>query len=791
MRIERYTLNLNLSEKEGSFHGEEKISLTGEGEKLVLDAESMKIIKVDLNGREVDYQYDGKNLTVSEVINGPTDLSIDYDGEYSVSLRGLYLAKTGDTKMITTQFESTGARLVFPCIDNPGYKAEFDLSLIIDSNDEAISNMPKKGESFSGGFKRVEFEITPRMSTYLLYIGVGQFDHIRKPYKNKELILTAPKGMLHSTEEPLDAAAKIIDYYEKYFDLEYQLPKMHLISVPEFAAGAMENWGAITFREAALVINENTGTFSRAYIFMVIGHEIAHQWFGDLVTMRWWDDLWLNESFANFMGYKSINQIYSELDMWALYFSVELTRGFVGDSLKSTHPIHVSVKDPESIEQIFDEISYNKGGSILKMIESFMGPLSFRDGIRDYLKTYSYSNASSEDLWSALDSHSDYDIVEIMKSWIELPGHPVVYVKKNGNKLSLLQKTFKFLGSFEDALWKIPITIVRNSGNESFLLEKRSGEIPSEGFIKLNQDTAGFYRCYYDNELFKGIVDNKDKLSPFDIWGLVTDNYSFLLSGDLDPDTYISRLNQFMDRDDALVIRTITSQLLSITNILDKNDSLRKKAIEYLRSKRNVLGDHKEDEHSGISITRESVLNALATLDREYDAEIYQKVNELDSVEPDLRQSILYAYAFHKNDPDLLIELLKKAETDEDKTKIIGALGFVSGPENIEKAMSSLDSGLVKAQDAPSLYFSLCKHSSGRDYIFENFNSIYEYVKTIFAGTYFMSAMVELTFPELSFKDKGRALALLDTVKDPAATSGASKAREYIEIYGKLRESFS
>lgn len=790
MRIEKYDLKLNLSAKENDFHGEETISLAGDSENLVLDAVSMKFNKVLVNGREANYSYEGDQLSIKEEINGPVDIFIDFNGEYSESLNGMYLAKTPEGKMITTQFESTGARHAFPCIDNPSYKAEFELSVIIDSGDEAISNMPPKGESFFNGSKIVEFEKTPRMSTYLLYIGVGRFEHIKQDYRGKDLILTAPKGLFNSSNEPLDAAAKIIGYYEKYFDIDFVLPKMHFISVPEFAAGAMENWGAITFREVALVLNRDTGTITRAIVLMVIGHEVAHQWFGNLVTMKWWDDIWLNESFANFMGYKSVDELYDNLDMWGLYFNNEMSSGLRGDSLMNTHPIHAKVDDPDSIEQIFDEISYNKGGAILKMIESFMGEQAFRDGIREYLKGHMYGNAASEELWNSLDKHSDYNVTEVMESWINLPGHPVISINREGDKIKLKQKTYKLLGSYEGDLWKIPVTVVRKGGVESMLLDEREGVINAAGFIKLNSDTSGFYRSLYDDTLFSEIVASLDRLSAYDIWGLVNDNYDFMLSKDISPETYMERLKLFLTVDDTLVIRSITQQLTALSTILDNSESLNRVARDYLKQKLAMLGEHVEGEEPGKSMAREAVANSLVLFDMDYAEKNSSRAEKLDSVEPDLKQSVLYAHAIARNDPDFLLGLLKKATGDEEREKIIMSLGLLNGKDKLEKAVGAIESGIIKAQDSPTMFFLMSRQKSGREFLLEKFPGILEGVRKIFAGTVLISMFVEYVVPHLSLLDREAAEKMLDGIRTPDATSGVAKAKEYIEIYNRARDQF-
>lgn len=791
MKIERYDLKLNIAGKGETFHGEETISLKGDSEELVLDAVSMKFKKVLVNGREADYSYEKDQLRIEEEINGPADVFIDFTAEYSTTLNGMYMANVPEGKVVTTQFEATGARHTFPCIDNPAYKAEFLLSLIIDSTDEAISNMPLKGETFYNGTKIVEFEKTPRMSTYLLYIGAGRFEHKKIDYKGKDLILTAPAGLFNSTTEPIEVASKILAYYEDYFDIDFVLPKMHFISVPEFAAGAMENWGAITFREVALNLNENTGTFTRSYVLMVLAHEIAHQWFGNLVTMKWWDDLWLNESFANFMGYNSIDTLFDELDMWAFYFNTELAAGLRGDSLKSTHAIHVEVTDPDSIEQIFDEISYNKGGAILRMIESFMGKSAFRDGIRDYLKANSYSNATSKDLWDALNRHSDYNVNEVMESWINLGGHPVVSVKKDGENLTLNQKTFKLLGSYEGDLWKIPLTVYRNSGTESMLLETREGTIKSDGFIKLNRNTAGFYRTLYDEELFSGIVKHLNELTNYDIWGIVNDNFDFMLSGDIEPDTYLKRLSYFLDNNDPLIIRAITNQFNFLRGIIEHKEKIIGMGRKYLQEKIEFLGDHVKGEDSGISMVRESVSNTLTEFDPEYAKKLAPEAEHLESVHPDLRQSVLMAHALDRNDLEFLMNLLKNSKNDEDREKIIMGLGMLKGTDKLEKADATIDSGLIKAQDSYVLYFSMSSQDSGRAYILENFHNILKKIRKVFAGTMTVSTMVERLLTRISLLDKEKTLKILEEINTPDATTGKTKAREYIEIYTSLRERFT
>ena len=424
MKVNTYSILLDVDSKSHSFAGHETISLQVDNEQVILNSVDLDIAKISIEGKNTGFTVDKEKeeVAIEGKHSGEIELEIEFSGKITGTLTGLYLANTPETEFYTTQFESSGARRVFPAIDNPGYKAEFHLTLKLDESLDAISNMPVKSEKKEEGKKVIEFEKTPRMSTYLLYIGIGKFDSRSKKFRDVDIILSAPKGHLTESNYPIDVAENSLKYYEGYFDINYVLPKMHLISVPEFAAGAMENWGAITFREVLLMVDESTSTSVRKTIAEVIAHEIAHQWFGNLVTMKWWNDLWLNESFATFMSYKMVNEMYPEWDTWGDFVMLRTSGALKGDALVNSHPIDAEVKNPNEVAQIFDEISYGKGGSILRMIESYVGHDNFRDGIRKYLKDHSYDNAKGTDLWTSIGNISDQPVNRIMEAWIKKKG---------------------------------------------------------------------------------------------------------------------------------------------------------------------------------------------------------------------------------------------------------------------------------------------------------------------------------------------------------------------------------
>ncbi|EQD34181.1 puromycin-sensitive aminopeptidase, partial [mine drainage metagenome] len=419
----KYELYFDFSHGNDEYFGVSIITLQGESNQVVLDARGMEIQLVKVNGSESSFEYlkESSELKINGLEGNNNKVEVSFKRTFSDSLSGLYHAGKGEKAMITTQFESKGASLTFPCIDRPDMKAIFEIIMKIEADRGAISNMPVESTKTEGSYKIVKFLPTPVMSTYLLYMGIGKFKKKSIKYKEIEIILAAPGNELNSNDYPMEIAAKSLEFFENYFGIPYELPKIHLIAVPDFASGAMENWGAITFREEVLLCNENTDLDARIGIAVTIAHELAHQWFGNLVTMKWWNDLWLNESFATFLEMLCVNTIHPEYDIIKSTYLSQTVSSMTSDSLNSTHPINVKVESPNDIEQIFDEISYGKGGSILRMIHNYVGDENFRKGVAEYLKEFKYGNAEGSDLWDNLGRVSGLPVNRIMEDWINQP----------------------------------------------------------------------------------------------------------------------------------------------------------------------------------------------------------------------------------------------------------------------------------------------------------------------------------------------------------------------------------
>ena len=721
MNIENYKLTLDVDFEHKKYTGKEQIIIRNPVKIIDLDIDEISINSIKINGNSGDYKTEKNTLKIVNTGQGDIRIDIDFSTTVSEGLHGFYVAGTKENYILSTQFEPNGARRAFPCVDNPAFKSTFDLALIIEEELDAISNMPVKKNTVINGKRKVEFYRTPRMPTYILYMGIGHFEEISGAFGDKKIYMAAMKGRLVRSSHPIDSTRKSLAYLEKYTNIEYMLPKLHLISVPEFGAGAMENWGAITFREVLLSIDSSTSNKAYKRSAEVITHELVHHWFGDLVTMKWWNDLWLNESFATFLAFKTLSETDRTQDYFVDFILGQTSGAYRMDSLLNTHPINMNVNDPKSISQLASEIRYGKGANVLRMIEAYVGESNFKSALRNYLKNFSYGNAEGADLWNSIEEVSMSNVPEIMDAWISKAGHPYLIAKKGQGRIEIEQRKFSFLPRKDNDLWPIPIFLNNFSSNRVILMTEHKITIDGDTF-SLNYDHNGFYRVLYDDSMFADILRNIHKLTSLEKWGIINDSFAFLLSNAININQYLDRLFHFYDDNDGLVMEEMSKQLFELF-LTTRNNYFRDIANRYVKGKIDFIRATKKGDFNYEAILSDLSV-VMAQLDEVFCKGLLDSNEDYFSIDPNLRSAYLIAHAKMNNDLDYFMNLMEKASSDEDKSKIIFAMGQISGDENYERLLALLSSGKIKKQDMNELYVHMSQNPEASLFLVNNIEKI-------------------------------------------------------------------
>ena len=661
------------------------------------------------------------SIKLSKKIKGTVTISLEFQGILNDRLLGFYRSQykqNGKTKYLaTTQFEAADARRAFPCWDEPEAKATFEISIIADNKFTAISNMPVISKKKLKNKTLYKFGKTPVVSTYLIYLGVGEFEYLTSKTGKVQIRVITTKGNKSKGKYSLDLGKKLLTSYEKYFGIKYPLPKLDLIAIPDFAAGAMENWGAITFRETILLYDPKTSsTRTKQFIAEVISHEIAHQWFGNLVTMKWWNDLWLNESFATFMATKFVDKFYPEWNLWDQFIEDAMNSAMGLDSLKTTHPIDVTVNSPAEIREIFDVISYDKGGCVLRMLENYVGETNFRAGLKNYLSSFKYGNAQGQDLWDAIGKASKMPVSAMVNSWLKQPGFPQVEISQNDKSLVLKQSRFLMepTPKTQKGLWHVPITL--GLGNETItkLMTKNSITVKtpsSPGFVA-NIGRTGFYRVKYDDGILldlKMLVDQK-QIPHVDRWAIQNDLFALCIAGKEDVANYLDFTDAYFDEDSYLPQTNVANNLnflASLTFFEDFGDEIREYAINYFRKILSNLGwmPKSSDKHTdafmrGFSIF---VLGKFGDDSIIEQAEIKFKafLKNPSTLHPDIREAIFSLVAWNGNAKthSQFVSLYKKAKTMEEKLRFLGAMCNFRSEKLLIKTLQFSQTSDVRSQN--------------------------------------------------------------------------------------------
>jgi aminopeptidase N len=639
-----------------------------------------------------------------------------------------YLSQGKTESLLATQMEATDARRMFPCWDEPAFRATYQLTVKTGKENSVVSNMPVAAEQpFGPKEKIVMFQQTPPMASYLVVLVSGKLEWLEDEVAGVKLRIVTTSGKKQNGACALEAAKKILAYYNDYFGVAYPLPKLDHIALPSGFGGAMENWGGITYNEDVLLYDPKASSeITRQRVFSVMAHEMAHQWFGDLVTMGWWDNLWLNEGFASWMQKKANDHFYPEWKTW-LHTSNEKERAMARDSRSTTHPIQHPIANEDEAGSSFDEIAYQKGESFIRMIESYLGEVPFRDGIRTYIAANKYSNTTTANLWDALEQSTGKPVKKVAASWTEQPGFPLIKMTSQcvkGNRVVSLEQVHFNVGDADPRplQWTIPVGIFSTAKPDEAkyaLLDKLSNnfDFPGcNGVLKGNPNGTGFFRIEYEPALFDDLQNNVNHLSEADRVNFITDTWAMVESGHAAVPTYFNLLEKLRtDSSYAVWESTLgTDRTIGPLRVIDRlqhsmpgRETYQSYVCTLLAPKLAEIGwDEKPGENNEVSLFRILLIDTLgafgekAVIDEAFKRfEAFQK--DPSALAPNLRPPVIQVVGRYSSPAtfDQLISLASKAETAEEKRMYLRGLGQALDPALAKKAIDFFMSNAVSPGD--------------------------------------------------------------------------------------------
>jgi len=691
--------------------------------------------------------------------SGRATLRVGFAGILNDRLRGFYRSRYTDPAgreryMASTQFEATDARRAIPCWDEPTFKAVFEVTLVVPNDMAAVSNMPEVGERpAASGRKAVRFAPTPPMSTYLLAFAVGDLRSIERRAGSGTLVrIWATRGKEQQGQFALETSINLLAYFNDYFGVPYPLEKLDHLAIPDFSAGAMENWGAITYRETTLLVDPaNSSAGTRQLVAAIVAHEMAHMWFGDLVTMAWWNDLWLNESFASWMGDKATDKLFPGWHVWNQFLVNDTARALSLDGLKSSHPIEQEVRDPAEIGQLFDAISYSKGASIIRMLEQFVGEEAFRRGMNIYMNRHRYGNARTLDLWNALGEASKQPVAEMMDTWVQQTGYPVLEVQTHRDRdaveVHATQKRFLYENllqpdAADTTAWHVPLGIRTSDpqakltylmkGSQATVRFPSTPKASADGWVKVNPLHTGFYRVKYAAEDIERLLPAIRSLEvpAADRLGLQNDAYALCRAGYIPVTQYLTIAEAYVNETDESVWAELSASMGSLDNLLG-NEPYHPRFQEFGRKLYSPIAkktgwDKKEGEGHAEALLRATVLGQFggfedaATL-KEARRRFRSYVKDPATVHPDIRR-VAFALAAKTGGPaanDLLWRLHKTAPLQEEKVRFLAALTQFQRPDLLQKTLDRSLSKRVRAHETISVVAGVAANRKGRDMAWE------------------------------------------------------------------------
>lgn len=722
---------MTLDRDSHKFHGLVTVhgSSTTDSGSISLHSKDLTILSVVVDGHEASFSHaenDELVIATDSLPAGDHIVVIDFDGDITDGMHGIYpcyFNHDGQRKqLIATQFESHHAREAFPCIDEPEAKATFDVTLTTETGVEVLSNMPIARQAEQGGGLVTSFEQTPRMSTYLLAWVVGDMHH--KSAKTKTGVdvnvwATSAQDASHF-DFALDYAVKSIEFFEDYFDIPYPLPKIDHVALPDFSSGAMENWGLITYREVLLLADpKRTGISGKHSIATVVSHELAHQWFGNLVTMKWWNDLWLNESFADFVEHIAVDHIHPEWDTW---LDFTLSRGIAAlrrDAIDGVQSVKVEIHHPDEISTIFDAaIVYGKGARLMKMLRSYVGDEAFRKGIKQYFTKFAYRNTEGADLWQCLSEASGKDVGAFMNAWLTQPGYPVLKVESG----SISQEQF-FIGNHEPSTRQWPILLgAQPNGDLPEMLETTKLDVAVGNDQRFNAGDLAHFVTKYSPDHLNNLLSSVAKAPAIDRLTLLNDQTLLVRGGYESSTTLIDVLPHYSLETNDTVWDIVSMTISELKKFVEEDEAAKQKLRDLsgsvARQTFDRLGiDPSDDDNVTDTKLRSTVLAMMLYSEDEQiikDTVSRFSLETFADLPAETRPLIIGAAVRYGSDDgliDSLMDVYKTTSSAELREHIMSGLTSTRSPEAATKLLDHcMDSSVIRPQDVAPWFIYLLRN---------------------------------------------------------------------------------
>ena len=763
---EHYDIFLDLNRADKTFSGRVIIKGEAKSETISLHQKDLTIEAVEAAGQALPFTVDDANeaLKIELGQTGQLELTIRYSGKITDNMTGIYPSYyTVDSvkkEILSTQFESHFAREAFPSVDEPEAKATFDLALKFDQEEgeTALSNMPEVDAD-----KRKEtgiwtFETTPRMSSYLLAFAAGDLQGITAKTKNGTLVgVYATKAHPASNLEfALDIAVRVIDFYEDYYGVKYPIPQSLHVALPDFSAGAMENWGLVTYREIYLLVDENSTALTRQTVALVVAHELAHQWFGNLVTMKWWDDLWLNESFANMMEYVSVDAIEPSWNIFEDFQTGGAPYALKRDATDGVQSVHVEVKHPDEINTLFDSaIVYAKGSRLMHMLRRWLGDEAFRKGLHAYFDKHQYGNTIGRDLWDALSQASGRDVAAFMDAWLEQPGYPVVTAKVENDTLILSQKQF-FIGEHEDKgrIWPVPLNSNWQGLPDTLTTERL--EIPgyaalaaqNQGALRLNTENTAHYITDYQGRLLDNLLDNLGDLDNISKLQIMQERRLLAESGTISYADLLPVITKLADEESYMVVSAISQVLNALERFVDEGsqtEAAYKQLLKKLsQSNFDRLGfEKKAGESDEDEMVRQLIIRNMIKADDETAAAQASQLFEahqdkLEKLPAAIRLQVLINQIKQHESKELTEKYLNEYVATNDgsfKNELSASLAYTKDADTVADLLAKWqDKFVVKPQDLSGWYARFLSHDFTQGAVWTWARDNWDWIKAALGG---------------------------------------------------------